>query len=131
MTATGLGIYLLGLTDHAVAVNLPEGSLNTDKSPAIPGQYITVYLTGQGATVPAGQTGEAAPGDPLALPALTAQATIGGIPAPVQFAGLAPGFVGVMQLNLQVPDIRAGEQLLQVTMGGTKSNAAVISVKAP
>src|SRR5437899_3702155 len=89
------------------------------------------YLALTGATSSAGQTGAAAPGDPLTLPVLTAQATIGGIAAPVQFAGLAPGFVGVMQLNLQVPNIRSGEQLLQVTMSGSKSNVAVISVKAP
>jgi uncharacterized protein (TIGR03437 family) len=30
-------------------------------------------------------------------------ATIGGIPATVQFAGLAPGFVGLGQVNILIP----------------------------
>jgi uncharacterized protein (TIGR03437 family) len=127
----GPGIYTFGLTDQAVAVNLPEGTINTAMSPAAPGQYITVYLTGQGTVYPAVPTGAAAPADPLSLPVLNTQATIGGVSSLVQFAGLAPGFVGLLQLNLQAPNFVAGQLPLQVAIGGAMSNVVVISVMVP
>src|SRR5213078_3226080 len=42
--------------------------------------------------------------------------TIDGIDAPVQFAGLAPGFIGAYQLNVTVPSgVRSGTASLVVT----------------
>jgi uncharacterized protein (TIGR03437 family) len=125
------GIYLQGPTNRAVAVNLPDGTMNSPQFPASPGQYLTVYLTGQGAVNPPVASGSAAPADPLSRDVLGTQATIGGQPAPVEFAGLAPGFVGLLQMNVQVPQGLSGDQPLQVSVGGVLSNTAVISVKTP
>jgi len=52
------------------------------------------------------------------------------VPAEIQFAGLAPGFVGLMQINLKVPAVPAGEQNLEVNIGGTVAPKSVISVGA-
>jgi uncharacterized protein (TIGR03437 family) len=48
----------------------------------------------------------------------------------VSFAGLAPGFVGLLQVNLLVPDISGGEQALEVTVGDVAANTTVLSVAA-
>ena len=47
------------------------------------------------------------------------------------FAGLAPGFVGLYQINFRVPEaVPAGmEAPLMVTVAGVQSNVAKLSVK--
>jgi len=57
-------------------------------------------------------------------------ATIGGQSASVVFAGLAPGFVGLLQLNVLIPDVAAGELPFEVSVGGVKAAATVISIGA-
>ena len=50
--------------------------------------------------------GAAAPasGNPLYQTVATASVTIGGVNAPVLFSGLAPGYVALYQVNVQVPE---------------------------
>jgi uncharacterized protein (TIGR03437 family) len=57
--------------------------------------------------------------------------TIGGVPAPVSFAGLAPGFVGLYQVNVQVPQgVAAGDAVpVVLSTGAIVSNAVTISVR--
>lgn len=96
-----------------------------------PGSVATVYLTGQGLVEPPVATGAAAPVDPLSLAVLPVTATIGGLDAQVQYGGLAPGFAGLMQLNLFVPDLPPGDHPLVVTIGGVVSSAAALPVANP
>lgn len=98
--------------------------------PVIPGDYATIYLTGQGEVAPPVATGQPGPSNPFALAKLPVSVTVGGSPATVQFAGLAPGFAGLMQLNLQVPSVPAGDQPVIVTIGGVASNTALLPVAA-
>jgi len=67
------------------------------------GDVVVVYCTGLGATNPAVRSGEAAPASPLAKVVTPVQLTIGGQPAVVHYAGLTPGFVGLYQVNVQIP----------------------------
>jgi uncharacterized protein (TIGR03437 family) len=47
---------------------------------------------------------------------------IGGLRAEIQFAGSAPGLVGLLQINARVPDyIPSGNQALELTVGIAKS----------
>jgi len=48
--------------------------------------------------------GQPAPSDPIALPVNPIEVSIQGKKARVGFAGLAPGFAGVFQINVYVPD---------------------------
>jgi uncharacterized protein (TIGR03437 family) len=95
-------------------------------TPAAPGSVIVVYMTGGGQTTPASVTGTVTPSSPLyEIPLSSVTATIGGVNAPVQFAGAAPGEVtGVIQLNITVPTNAAavGNALpLVVTINGVPS----------
>jgi adhesin/invasin len=54
---------------------------------------------------------------------------IGGLPAFVTYSGLAPGFVGLYQINAALPNgLQAGNQPVQILMGGTKSNTVILPV---
>lgn len=125
----------VGFTVQAVAPSiLPvvqdavTGALISPDAPALAGQYLTVYVTGQGAVNPPVATGAAAPGDPFALPVAAVGVTIGGGDAIVSFAGMAPGLAGLLQINLQVPALGAGNQPLVVTVGGVASNPVMVPI---
>ena len=114
--------------DRALAVNYPGGALNTAQNPVHPGEYVVVYLTGQGLVDRTVPSGAESPADPFVLPLAPVSAKLGGKAAEIAFAGLAPGFVGLLQINLLVPDIAAGEQALEVTVGDIPANTAVLSI---
>jgi uncharacterized protein (TIGR03437 family) len=61
---------------------------------------------------------------------VTVQATIGGRAATVQYAGRAPGFVGLNQFNILLPpSLASGNHTLIITRGGVVSNAVTIAIK--
>jgi uncharacterized protein (TIGR03437 family) len=64
---------------------------------------LVIYLTGLGPTSPSVGTGQPAPSNPLAFTQLQPAVTLGGVDLPVLFSGLAPGLVGVDQINVSVP----------------------------
>jgi uncharacterized protein (TIGR03437 family) len=103
-------------------------SLNSSTKPAASGSVITVYLTGQGAVDNAVKDGDATPVSPLSTATATVTATIGPQNAPIKFLGLTPGFAGLAQANIQVPALPNGDYPLVITVGGTVSTSAIISV---
>ena len=70
--------------------------------PEVTGSYVTIYATGVGNTNPLVADGQAAPGNP-AIATGTTSVTIGGVAAQVLFSGLAPGLVGLWQINAVLP----------------------------
>ena len=120
------GIFVFG-SDRAPAIN-QDGTLNLSTNPAPVGSYISIYLTGQGMVDQPVATGTAAPIRTVANTLAQTTATIGGVPASVAFSGLAPGYVGLGQVNLLVPNLLAGDQQVIVTIGGVASNQATITV---
>ena len=107
---------------------------NTPNSPANPvprGGTVVIFATGLGATNPpvaAGLPGNVA--EPFNRLIATPQVTIGGIDAHVDFAAVAPGFVGEYQVNAVVPlNVVPGSAVnVQITAGGKNSNIATIAV---
>ena len=71
-------------------------------APAHAGDTIVLYCTGLGAVNP-GVTDGAPPGQQLSRTTSTPQLVIGGQSAQVNFAGLAPGFAGLYQVNAVIP----------------------------
>lgn len=81
-----------------------SGVLVSSTAPATRGEFISVYLTGLGAVSPPVADGAAAPGAEPLPRAATPVVYIGGQQTPTaQYAGLAPTFAGLYQLNIQIP----------------------------
>ncbi|MBI1357927.1 MAG: hypothetical protein GC160_26615 [Acidobacteria bacterium] len=81
-----------------------EYRLVTVANPLSPGDIVHAYATGLGAVEPSVPTGEPAPIDgPVSRAILSFQCGTSWTGVPVLFAGLAPGFVGIYQVSLQIP----------------------------
>jgi len=92
------------------------------------GGVITLYLTGEGQTSPAGVTGKVtALSTTTPVPLLPVSILIGGLPTNYTFAGEAPGVVsGVLQLNVTVPQsLQPGTYPILVSIGGKISQSGV------
>jgi uncharacterized protein (TIGR03437 family) len=88
---------------RAIVVRNSNFSLVSEQAPLAPGEDVFVYVSGLGAVTSAPATGAGAPGSPAAQVRVPVPVSLGGVPADVQFEGLAPGFVGVYQVNFRVP----------------------------
>lgn len=119
---------LFTLSSGLAAVVNQDGVVNGPSQPAAVGSVIAAYLTGLGAVSPVVGTGAAAAAVPLSTVTGDVTATIGGLSAALQFAGLAPGFAGLYQVNVQVPQLASGSYPLQISEGGVPSNAAPVNV---
>jgi len=98
------------------------------------GSLATLFITGEGALVPALATGatpsSSTPVGSLPKPSETVTLTVGGVTAPIEFIGVPWGLVGVTQINYQVPSTApAGAQPVVVTVGGVASPAATLTVQ--
>jgi uncharacterized protein (TIGR03437 family) len=97
-------------------------------NPASVGDILSIYCEGLGQVSPAAVTGIAGGGQITG--ALTV--TIGGINAPLDYKGVAPGFVGLYQVNAHIPAGVTSGNAVQVQLtdaAGNKSNIATIAVK--
>lgn len=126
VAAAAPGVFVYG--DNWAVVQNQDYQVNGPSTPAQVGSYVTLYGTGAGAVSPTVATGSAAPNAPLSYTAANVTASINGVPATVSFAGLTPGNVGLLQVNLQIPLLPAGTYPIQITVGGVTSNAASIAV---
>ncbi len=104
---------------------------NSATNPAARGSVIQIFATGLGQTTPAVPSGNPAPSSPPAVVTNAVTATVGGVNAPVQFAGLAPGFVGLYQVNVVIPvDIAPGPEVpLVLLQSGVPSNTVTLAVR--
>jgi uncharacterized protein (TIGR03437 family) len=105
-----------------------DGTANSPGNPASIGSYVSLYATGEGQTNPPGIDGKPA-GQSAPVPvAQPVTATIGGVPAVVQYAGGSPGSVaGLFQVNVQIPQgVGASSAVpIVISVGGQSSQANV------
>ena len=105
---------------RAIAVH-SDGSLNSFDNPARVGDVVVVFATGEGQTKPRGVDGQLSRA-PFARPRLPVSLTIGGRDAKVTFAGSAPDFAGLLQLNAIIPAESNGDGAgVILTVGGAAS----------
>ncbi|MBF8305294.1 MAG: peptidase and subtilisin, kexin, sedolisin [Acidobacteria bacterium] len=114
---------------QGAVVHASDFSLVTAQRPARGGEFLAVFATGLGATTPSVSSGSPASSSTLAVTQITPTATIAGMAAPVRFSGMAPGFVGLYQVNLEVPaGVPGGQQTLILTSNGINSNSVTIAI---
>ncbi|MBI4443927.1 MAG: hypothetical protein HY649_11200 [Acidobacteria bacterium] len=97
--------------------------------PARAGDFVQVFATGLGPVSPTVRSGESAPLMFLSRTTFPVTATLSGVPALVDFAGLAPSLVGVYQVNVQIPAGVSGTVPLVLTSHGVSSNAVIVEVR--
>jgi uncharacterized protein (TIGR03437 family) len=131
VVASSAGIYTQNLTGsgQGAILNQDGVTLNSASAPAARDSVVAVYLTGEGVTMPPGISGAIAPsnGSGLNRPVLPVTATVGGVPAAVEYYGSAPGSpYGIMQVNVRIPGAAAsGTQQIGVTVGGSGTQSGV------
>jgi uncharacterized protein (TIGR03437 family) len=108
-------------------------NLVDSSNPATAGTtIILIYCTGLGA-VSANQpaTGAPASSTELAPTTVLPTVTIGGVTENASFSGLAPGYVGLYQVNALVPSgVAAGSAVpVAISIGGVTSNTVTIAVQ--
>jgi len=107
---------------QVAAVN-QDGSMNNGANPAKAGSIVTLYATGQGAI--SGMPPDGSPAQGILATPETPQVFInsGFVPSgDVQWSGLAPGFAGLWQINVQVPsDAPPDDVIVFISYGGVNS----------
>jgi uncharacterized protein (TIGR03437 family) len=94
------------------------------------GDTAVIYATGLGAVTNAPATGRAASREPLSRVVAPVDVRIGGTSVPVTFAGLAPGYAGLYQINAQVPQSATGRTEVTVSVSGAMSKPVSIELPA-
>jgi uncharacterized protein (TIGR03437 family) len=101
-------VFLSGVagpeTTLPTIVRASNSLLATDSNPVHHNDTLVIYLTGLGAVSPVVANGYPGPSSPLANTLSPPTITLGGVNLPVVYSGLAPGQVGVNQINVTVPN---------------------------
>jgi uncharacterized protein (TIGR03437 family) len=123
------GVYTRG-GSQAIVVHNSDYTLATAARPLERDEFAFLYVSGLGAVANAPADGAGGPVSPPATAMADVQVTLGGLPCEVQFAGLAPGFAGVYQVNFRVPaGAGSGEQDLMVSANGVASPTVRVNVR--
>lgn len=115
-------IFRIGAGPAAVHL---DGRAVRPATPAAPGEWIVVFATGLGDVRGEPVAGEAARAAAAVLPV---RAMVGQSEAEVSYAGLAPGFAGLYQINLRIPTAVAGTLPLRILAGSAESEPVPIAI---
>jgi uncharacterized protein (TIGR03437 family) len=112
-------------------VRASNNQLVTLSNPVHAGDELVIYATGLGQVSPNVKAGDPSPSKPLALTLVPPIVTLSNATLPVHYSGLAPGFVGVYQINVGVPiHPETGFGLpLTISQGGVKTTMQVRVVR--
>ncbi len=118
-------------SDGSLLAQHADFSLVDAQSPAHPGEVLTMYLVGMGATSPSVASGNPAPAtQPFAVPVAPPAVSVANQTATISFAGMTPLSVGLFQINFQVPTgAQTGVPLnVVVTQGGVTANVTTLTL---
>lgn len=113
---------IFSLTASQAAIINQDGSLNTSDNPLSRGAVLVIFCTGLGVTSAQGS---------LQTAVTPVSVVLGGASLQPAFAGLTPGFIGLYQVNVQIPQSTPpGLSLpLQLEQGGATSNTVSVSIQ--
>jgi uncharacterized protein (TIGR03437 family) len=122
---TGQGAILISQTGQIA------GPTGQNSRPAMRGEYISIYCTGLGPVTNTPAGGSPAQSNPPSTTLEVPTVVVGGVLTPVQFSGLAPGFIGLYQVNVQVPANSSTGNAVPVSMRFNQgaSNPVTIAVQ--
>jgi uncharacterized protein (TIGR03437 family) len=132
LTSAAPGLFQLD-AQNAVATR-PDASVITPSSPAKPGDIVELWVTGLGATTP--------PADGFQIPTAAAPLVAGANLAilldgvavdasAIEYAGQAPGFPGLYQINLTLPVSTGANPEILLQLDGASSIAGVYLPVSP
>jgi uncharacterized protein (TIGR03437 family) len=109
VAASAPGLFTLASGAGEAAALNEDASYNNAANPAVRGSIIVLFATGQGTT------------------ANNVELKIAGYTADLLYAGPAPGFPGLMQINARVPAgfLPPGDQPVVLLIDGVQSQAGV------
>jgi uncharacterized protein (TIGR03437 family) len=124
-----IALGTVAFADGTLVAQHSDYTLVDATHPAHPGESLTIYLVGMGATNPPVKSGNPAPGSPLAMVPSNVVVTVDTQPAAVSFAGLTPGGIGLYQINFAVPPgAKTGNLDVGITQDGIPANATKLIV---
>ena len=115
---------------RAVVVHNSDFTLATADRPLARGEFAFFYAAGLGRVSNQPSTASAAAISPLASVLASSRVTLAGLPCDVQYVGLAPGLVGVYQVNFRIPpSTPSGLQELVITVASASSLTVQVPVQ--
>jgi uncharacterized protein (TIGR03437 family) len=128
LNTAGQGAILLAASGEPAA---PAGSLpGRGSRPARRGEVVSIFCTGLGAVANPPQNGDPASAAVPSPVTRLVQVRIGGVLADASFAGLAPGFVALYQVNVRIPDgVAPGNTVPLQLVTGAVSNTVTMAVE--
>jgi len=106
-----------------------DGSLVSSGAPAAGGEIVTLWATGLGSTNPQLEDGVLAPGAQRLSQLNQFDVLINGAaldPIAILYAGVAPGFAGLYQVNVRLPGQLPANPEIRLGLGGTLSPPGLI-----
>jgi uncharacterized protein (TIGR03437 family) len=114
-------IFLLDSASTAAAVDIATLAIASPTTPFHAGDVMSLYATGLGSTTRTAG---------LDYAQVVPTVTVGGLNCPVSYAGRAPSFAGLDQINCTIPAVSAGTQVpVVITSAGRLSNTGFIAIK--
>jgi uncharacterized protein (TIGR03437 family) len=126
------------LNSGYVIMTTPAGALTgISSAPAHANDVVVIYTIGLGPTSPAVPSGTGSPSNPPAMAPQTqvcfgehAAVTKPPVCVAAQFSGLTPGFVGLYQINAQIPTgLPTGNVPIYFTVAGQASDQELIALQ--
>jgi len=119
---------LFELDVHTAVATEPDGSVLTAAAPAAPGDIVILYATGLGQTNPPVESGvlptQAAPLVDIGKFSVV----LNGVavnPSAISYAGIAPGFAGLYQINVRLPASTGANPQIRIGLGGILSPTGI------
>ena len=123
-SGAGQGAILISRTSALAA---PAG-FHAGSRPVKRGEFLEIFATGLGSVTNPPASGSAARQDPISESITLPTITIGGVQTEPLFAGLAPGFVGLYQVNAKVPPAAPAGDSVPVALSFEEADSNTVTI---